>query len=71
MTMRAAILEAIGRPLVVEEVELRDPGPHEVWSASRPLVGRRFGLDEVNEALAAALQREVITAVVLPGRPAV
>ena len=30
MTMRAAILEAIGRPLVVEDVELRDPGPHEV-----------------------------------------
>jgi S-(hydroxymethyl)glutathione dehydrogenase / alcohol dehydrogenase len=30
MTMRAAILEAIGEPLVVEEVELREPGPHEV-----------------------------------------
>jgi S-(hydroxymethyl)glutathione dehydrogenase/alcohol dehydrogenase len=30
MTMRAAILEAIGKPLVVEEVELREPGPHEV-----------------------------------------
>jgi S-(hydroxymethyl)glutathione dehydrogenase / alcohol dehydrogenase len=30
MTMRAAILEAIGRPLVVEDVALRDPGPHEV-----------------------------------------
>ena len=30
MTMRAAILEGLGRPLVVEEVALRDPGPHEV-----------------------------------------
>ena len=30
MTMRAAILEAIGRPLVVEEVALRAPGAHEV-----------------------------------------
>ena len=30
MTMRAAILEAIGRPLVIEEVELRAPGAHEV-----------------------------------------
>jgi S-(hydroxymethyl)glutathione dehydrogenase/alcohol dehydrogenase len=30
MTMRAAILEALGRPLVVEDVALRDPGPHEV-----------------------------------------
>jgi S-(hydroxymethyl)glutathione dehydrogenase/alcohol dehydrogenase len=30
MTMRAAILEAVGEPLVVEDVELRDPGPHEV-----------------------------------------
>jgi S-(hydroxymethyl)glutathione dehydrogenase / alcohol dehydrogenase len=30
MTTRAAILEAIGEPLVIEEVELRPPGPHEV-----------------------------------------
>ena len=30
MTTRAAILEAIGRPLVIEEVELRAPGPREV-----------------------------------------
>ena len=30
MTMRAAILEAIGRRLVVEDVELRAPGAHEV-----------------------------------------
>jgi S-(hydroxymethyl)glutathione dehydrogenase/alcohol dehydrogenase len=30
MTTRAAILEAIGEPLVVEEVELREPGPREV-----------------------------------------
>jgi hypothetical protein len=30
MTMRAAILEAIGRPLVIEEVDLREPGAHEV-----------------------------------------
>jgi S-(hydroxymethyl)glutathione dehydrogenase/alcohol dehydrogenase len=30
MTTRAAILEAIGEPLVIEEVELRAPGPHEV-----------------------------------------
>jgi S-(hydroxymethyl)glutathione dehydrogenase/alcohol dehydrogenase len=30
MTMRAAILEELGRPLVVEDVALRDPGPHEV-----------------------------------------
>ncbi len=30
MTMRAAILDAIGAPLVVEEVELRDPEAHEV-----------------------------------------
>jgi S-(hydroxymethyl)glutathione dehydrogenase/alcohol dehydrogenase len=30
MTTRAAILEAVGRPLVVEEVELRAPGEREV-----------------------------------------
>jgi S-(hydroxymethyl)glutathione dehydrogenase / alcohol dehydrogenase len=30
MTTRAAILEAIGEPLVVEEVQLRAPGPREV-----------------------------------------
>ena len=30
MTMRAAILEAIGRPLVIEEVALRAPGAHAV-----------------------------------------
>jgi S-(hydroxymethyl)glutathione dehydrogenase/alcohol dehydrogenase len=30
MIARAAILEAIGAPLVVEEVELLPPGPHEV-----------------------------------------
>src|SRR5919197_4698451 len=30
MTTRAAILEEIGRPLVVEEVQLRAPEPHEV-----------------------------------------
>jgi alcohol dehydrogenase, propanol-preferring len=31
MTTRAAILEAIGQPLVVvEEVALREPGPREV-----------------------------------------
>ena len=30
MTMRAAILEGIGRPLVVEDVELREPEAHEV-----------------------------------------
>jgi Zn-dependent alcohol dehydrogenase len=28
--VRAAILEELGRPLVVEEVELLPPGPHEV-----------------------------------------
>jgi S-(hydroxymethyl)glutathione dehydrogenase / alcohol dehydrogenase len=32
-----------------------------------PLVERRFGLDQANEALAASLDREVITAVILPG----
>jgi S-(hydroxymethyl)glutathione dehydrogenase / alcohol dehydrogenase len=30
MTTRAAILEAIGQPLVIEDVELRGPGDHEV-----------------------------------------
>jgi S-(hydroxymethyl)glutathione dehydrogenase / alcohol dehydrogenase len=30
MTMRAAILEAVGQPLVVEEVQLRKPGAAEV-----------------------------------------
>jgi Zn-dependent alcohol dehydrogenase len=35
-----------------------------------PLVSRRFALDEVNEALAAALDRALITGVLLPGRPA-
>jgi S-(hydroxymethyl)glutathione dehydrogenase / alcohol dehydrogenase len=30
MTTRAAILEAVGEPLVVEEVQLREPGPREV-----------------------------------------
>ena len=32
-----------------------------------PLVSRRFALDEVNEALAAASRRELITAVIVPG----
>jgi Zn-dependent alcohol dehydrogenase len=30
VTVRAAIVEEVGRPLVIEEVELRAPGPHEV-----------------------------------------
>jgi S-(hydroxymethyl)glutathione dehydrogenase/alcohol dehydrogenase len=39
---------------------------------AEPLIGRRFALDEVNEALAAALNRELITGVILPaGRPSV
>jgi S-(hydroxymethyl)glutathione dehydrogenase/alcohol dehydrogenase len=37
-----------------------------------PLVGRRFALDEADEALAAALERELITGVILPAaRPSV
>jgi S-(hydroxymethyl)glutathione dehydrogenase / alcohol dehydrogenase len=32
-----------------------------------PLISRRFGLDEVNAALAAAAEREVITGILLPG----
>jgi S-(hydroxymethyl)glutathione dehydrogenase / alcohol dehydrogenase len=39
---------------------------------AEPLVSRRFALDEANEALAAALGRELITGVILPaGRPSV
>jgi S-(hydroxymethyl)glutathione dehydrogenase / alcohol dehydrogenase len=34
---------------------------------AEPLVGRRFGLDEANEALAAALDRELVTGVIVPG----
>jgi S-(hydroxymethyl)glutathione dehydrogenase/alcohol dehydrogenase len=34
---------------------------------AEPLISRRFGLGEANEALAAALAREVITGVLLPG----
>ncbi len=30
MKMRAAVLEEFGEPLVVQDVELRDPGPGEV-----------------------------------------
>jgi threonine dehydrogenase-like Zn-dependent dehydrogenase len=33
---------------------------------AEPLVSRRFGLDEVNEALAAALDRDLITGVIVP-----
>ena len=33
--MRAAVLEEFGRPLVVAEVELSDPGPGEVLVALR------------------------------------
>ena len=35
-----------------------------------PLVGRRFALDEADEALAAALQREIVTGVIVPSLPA-
>jgi S-(hydroxymethyl)glutathione dehydrogenase / alcohol dehydrogenase len=34
-----------------------------------PLVSRRFALEEVNEALAAASRRELITAVIVPRPP--
>jgi S-(hydroxymethyl)glutathione dehydrogenase/alcohol dehydrogenase len=34
---------------------------------AEPLISRRFGLDEVNAALAAAAEREVITGILLPG----
>jgi Zn-dependent alcohol dehydrogenase len=34
-----------------------------------PLIGRRFALDEANDALAAALDRELITGVILPAAP--
>ena len=34
---------------------------------AEPLIGRRFGLDEANDALAAALDRELITGVIVPG----
>ena len=34
-----------------------------------PLVSRRFALEEVNEALAAASRRELITAVIVPDSP--
>ena len=30
MNITAAVLEEFGQPLVVQEVELREPGPHEV-----------------------------------------
>ena len=36
---------------------------------AEPLVSRRFALEEVNEALAAALSRELITAVIVPDSP--
>jgi S-(hydroxymethyl)glutathione dehydrogenase / alcohol dehydrogenase len=35
---------------------------------AEPLIGRRFGLDEANDALAAALDRELVTGVIVPGR---
>jgi S-(hydroxymethyl)glutathione dehydrogenase/alcohol dehydrogenase len=34
---------------------------------AEPLIGRRFGLEEANDALAAALDRELITGIILPG----
>jgi S-(hydroxymethyl)glutathione dehydrogenase/alcohol dehydrogenase len=36
---------------------------------AEPLVSRRFALEEVNEALAAASRRELITAVIVPDPP--
>jgi S-(hydroxymethyl)glutathione dehydrogenase/alcohol dehydrogenase len=36
---------------------------------AQPLISRRFGLEEANEALVAALAREVITGVLIPGGP--
>jgi Zn-dependent alcohol dehydrogenase len=33
---------------------------------AEPLVSRRFALEDVNEALAAALRRDLITAVIVP-----
>jgi Zn-dependent alcohol dehydrogenase len=42
--MRAAILEALGEPLVVDEVELRPPGAGEV--VVQPLRGRAAAADQ-------------------------
>ena len=33
---------------------------------AEPLIGRRFGLEEANHALAAALDRRLVTGVILP-----
>jgi Zn-dependent alcohol dehydrogenase len=93
---RAAILEEIGEPLVVTEIELEPPGPHEAIVRTRavavccqyggafvrrdvprfarmlesglvdarPIVTRRYSLDEVNDAFRAAEAREVLTGVI-------
>ena len=39
---------------------------HQKFLDAEPLVSRRFALAQVNEALAAALSRELITAVIVP-----
>jgi Zn-dependent alcohol dehydrogenase len=57
--VRAAVLPAFEAPLVVEDVELLPPGP-------RGVVVRADAVEAVGTVLAAAADRELLTAVLLP-----
>jgi Zn-dependent alcohol dehydrogenase len=64
MRASAAVLYELNRPLVVEDVEVLEPGPHEVLVLDE-LISRRLPLSEVNAAFDLLRRGEVKRSVIV------